>query len=116
MAVHALHRFFEHMGFMGEFDVVERNGSLFDSDMAEGGAGHLCSEFLWTIIPVEAGHGLLRLMVRRIEEFNRILNIVGAPSEGDEVLIVTSLIQEVLGLFKLRRPRPIHFRFPETSR
>lgn len=115
MAIHAFHLFSEHMGFMGEFDVVERNSPFFDPDMAEGRAGHLCLKFFRFIIPVEGCQHLFGPIVGYIEELEGILNIMGALPQVNEVVIVARFIQEILSLFKLRRPRSVLFRFLENS-
>ena len=53
------------MGFMGKLDIVERDRPLFDSHMAEGGAGNVRLDLLGFIAFVDDCLGLFGFVVPR---------------------------------------------------
>lgn len=75
--------------------------------MAEGGAGHLHLRLPGPIVLIQGRQGLLGLVVGHIEEFEGVFDIVGPFTEVDEIVIMEGLVEQVLGLFKFRGPRPI---------
>src|SRR4030043_1429561 len=61
-----------HMGLMGEFDIIERNSPFLHPQMAKGSAGILSLKLPGLIILIDSGQGLLCLIVGCIEEFEGI--------------------------------------------
>ncbi len=81
MTVRALHAKACGMGFMGEFDLVERNSPFLDPNMAERGAGHVRPEFLGSITSIDGCQGLFGLIVGYVEKLDRILDVVDTPAQ-----------------------------------
>ena len=85
---------------MGKFYVVKRDGPLLHSNVAEGRAGYSGLKFLWFIIFVNGRQSLLALIVRRVEKFKGIFDIVNTLAQEDKTKIMSSLVEEVLCLLK----------------
>ena len=78
MAIRALLSVTCNVSFMSELDIVESNGSLLYSDMAQRGAGHNRFEFLGLVLLIDDCQDLLRFTVRRIEKFQSIFDVMNA--------------------------------------
>jgi hypothetical protein len=105
MATQTLHPFADTVSFMGKLDVVKRNGPPLYPNVAEGRAGYSGLKFLCSIIFVDSSQGLFGLIVRRIEKFEGIFDIVNSHAQKDKAVIVPGFIEEVLSLFKSGRAR-----------
>jgi hypothetical protein len=100
VATRTLHPFAEAMSFMGKFDVVKRDGPFLYSNMAEGCAGYSGLKFLGFIIFIDGCQSLVGLVIRCIEKFEGIFNIVNALAQEDKAVIVPSFVEEGLSLPK----------------
>jgi hypothetical protein len=69
------------MGFMGEFGIIEGNGPLFYSHMAEGCAGDFRLDLVGFIIFVDGCQSLFGLIVGHVKKLDRVLNIVDPSAE-----------------------------------
>jgi hypothetical protein len=87
-----------HMGVMGKFNIIKRNNPFLDAHMAEAGAGHASLKFPGFMASINDSESLLRLIVRNIEKFKGILNIVNPLAKKDEAVIVASLVEQILCL------------------
>ena len=94
VATQTFQPFPEAVGFMGKFYVVKSDGPLLYSNVAEGRAGYSGLKFLWFIIFVNGGQGLFGLIVRRIEKFENIFNIVNTLAQKDKAVIVPNATME----------------------
>ena len=91
------------MGFMGKRDIVEGDRPLFDSHMAEGGAGKVRLELLGLIAFVDDCLGLFGFVVCHVEEFDGVLDIVNPAAEKNVAVVVARLVEKGLGLSKIWR-------------
>ena len=68
--------------------------------MAEGRTGHPGLKFLWFIIFIDGRESLFGLIVRYVEEFEGIFDIVNPLAKKDKAIIVASFAKEILSLLK----------------
>jgi hypothetical protein len=108
MAVQTFQPLAGHMGFMRKLDIVERDGTFFNSNMAETRAGHLGLKLSGLVPSIEDRQGLFGLVVGAIEEFEGIFDIVNTLAQKNKVEIMAGLIEKILGLLKSLRP-PLAF-------
>jgi hypothetical protein len=103
VAIRTFHSIAGHMGFMRKFYVVEGDGTFFYAHMAKGCTGHPGLKFSGGMTFINNGQGLLRLIVRRIDQFKGILNIVNPLAKKDKAVVVASLIEQILGFLETGR-------------
>ena len=80
------------MSLMRKFGIVKWNGPLFDPHMAKGGTDHPSLKLPGLMTFINDGESQLRLIVRRIEEFEGIFDIMNALAQKDKAVIVAGLI------------------------
>jgi hypothetical protein len=101
MAIRAIHAIAGDMGFMGKFNIVERDGPFFHTHMTKSRTGHLSLKFPRSVTLSEDRQSLFRLIVSHVEEDEGVFDVVDAIAEEDKVIIVAGFVQEVLCLLKL---------------
>jgi len=89
------------MGRVRKLDVVEGNGSLFDSHVAERSAGDVGPGFLGFVALVDGCLRLLCLAVCNVKEFDRVLDIVDTSAEKNVTEVVAGLVEKGPGLLRL---------------
>jgi hypothetical protein len=111
MAVPTLQSVACHMGLMREFDIVEGDRPFLDADMTKGGTGHPGLKFFRSIGLIQNSRRLLCPVIRRIEEFKGIFNIVNTLPQQNNAVVMACFVEEILSLLKVPCPLPVPFEF-----